>query len=146
MATSTSRDEKLVLSVESRGQENITKLEKALRDLAATGDASAAEFGALADQINRLGDQNDALQAVKTLSADTQGLVDAQEKAAASATTLAANLDVLKAATTQAKEQQSQARAELTAGETAYKQAVAGWAAGSGPATQGSFTRRGLGP
>lgn len=125
MATSTSRDAKLVLSVESLGQENITKLEKSLRDLAATGDASAAEFGALADQINRLGAQNDALQAVKTLSADTQGLVDAQEKAAASATTLAANLDVLKAATAQAKEQQSQARVELTAGETAYKQAVA---------------------
>lgn len=122
MAT-TSRDAKLVLSVESLGQENITKLEKSLRDLAATGDASAAEFGALADQINRLGAQNDALQAVKTLSADTQGLVDAQEKAAASATTLAANLDVLKAATTQAKVEQDTARAALVAGETAYTKA-----------------------
>ena len=69
MAT-TSRDVKLALSVETLGQENITKLEKQLRDLAATGGAGASEFADLADQIGRLGGQNDALQAVKALAAE----------------------------------------------------------------------------
>ena len=47
----TSRDAKLTLSVEALGQEDITKLEKSLRDLAAQGESSADEFGALADQV-----------------------------------------------------------------------------------------------
>ena len=64
MAT-TSRDAKLVLSVESLGQDNITKLEKALRELAATGDSSSAEFGDLADQIGRLGSLGGRQQALE---------------------------------------------------------------------------------
>lgn len=122
MAT-TSRDAKLVLSVESLGQENISKLEKSLRDLAATGDTSAAEFGELADQISRLGDQNDALQSVKALAADTDDLSTKQAQAAATAKTLAANLDVLKTATAEAKGAQDAARAALVAGETEYTSA-----------------------
>lgn len=122
MAT-TSRDAKLVLSVESLGQDNITKLEKSLRDLASTGDASAAEFGALADQIGRLGSQNDALQAVKALAADTGELSDKQAQAAVTAQTLAENLTGLRAATADAKTAQEAARKTLVEGETAYAQA-----------------------
>ena len=119
MAT-TSRDAKLVLSVESLGQDNITKLEKSLRDLAATGDASAAEFGALADEINRLGSQNDALQAVKSLAADTDALNDKQAQAAATAKTLADNLEVLRATTAQVKAAQEAARKALVEGTAEY--------------------------
>lgn len=122
MAT-TSRDVKMVLSVESLGQENITKLEKSLRDLAATGDASAAEFSALADQIARLGGQNDALQAVKALAADTDALSTKQAQAAQTAQELATKLDGLKAATNETKTAQEAARAALTAGQTAYVEA-----------------------
>lgn len=122
MAT-TSRDAKLVLSVESLGQDNITKLEKALRELAATGDSSSAEFGDLADQIGRLGSQNDALQAVKALAADTDTLNEKQTQAAASAGTLAEKLGTLRAATTEAKTAQDAARTALVAGEQAYTQA-----------------------
>lgn len=119
MAT-TSRDAKLVLSVESLGQDNITKLEKSLRDLAATGDASAAEFGALADEINRLGSQNDALQAVKSLAADTDALNDKQAQAASTAKTLADNLEVLRATTAQVKAAQEAARKALVEGTAEY--------------------------
>lgn len=122
MATS-SRDAKLILSVESLGQDNISKLEKSLRDLAATGDASAAEFGALADEISRLGGQNDALQAVKTLAADTDALNDKQAQAAATAKTLADSLELLRAATAQAKAAQEAARAELVRGNAEYTEA-----------------------
>lgn len=122
MAT-TSRDAKLVLSVESLGQDNITKLEKALRDLAATGDASSAEFGDLADQIGRLGSQNDALQAVKALAADTDTLNQKQAQAADTASTLAEKLGTLRAATVEAKTAQEAARTALVQGEQAYTQA-----------------------
>lgn len=122
MAT-TSRDVKLALSVEALGQENITKLEKQLRDLAATGGAGASEFADLADQIGRLGGQNDALQAVKALAAGIDELQTREEQAAVAAQTLATNLDVLKAATTDAKTAQDTARAALVAGEQAYVQA-----------------------
>ena len=122
MAT-TSRDVKLALSVEALGQENITKLEKQLRDLAATGGAGATEFADLADQIGRLGGQSDALQAVKALAAGIDELQTREEQAAVAAQTLATNLDVLKAATTDAKTAQDTARAALVAGEQAYVQA-----------------------
>lgn len=122
MAT-TSRDAKLVLSVESLGQDNITKLEKALRDLAATGDASSAEFSDLADQIGRLGSQNDALQAVKALAADTDTLNQKQAQAAVTAGTLAEKLGTLRAATVEAKTAQDAARTALVQGEQAYTQA-----------------------
>lgn len=122
MAT-TSRDVKLALSVEALGQENITKLEKQLRDLAATGGAGASEFADLADQIGRLGGQNDALQAVKALAAGIDELQTREEQAAVAAQTLATNLDVLKAATTDAKTAQDTARAALVSGEQAYVQA-----------------------
>ena len=112
MAT-TSRDVKLVLSVEALGQGNITKLEKQLRDLAATGGAGASEFADLADQIGRLGGQSDALQAVKALAAGIDDLQTREEQAAVAAQTLATNLDVLKAATTDAKTAQDTARAAL---------------------------------
>lgn len=122
MAT-TSRDVKLALSVEALGQENITKLEKQLRDLAATGGAGASEFADLADQIGRLSAQNDALQAVKALAAGIDELQTREEQAAVAAQTLATNLGVLKAATTDAKTAQDTARAALVAGEQAYVQA-----------------------
>ena len=122
MAT-TSRDAKLVLSVESLGQENITKLEKALRDLAATGDASSAEFAQLADEIGRLGGQNDALQAVKSLSTDLAALSTQQEQAAQSTQGLVTRLDALKASTNEAKNAQEAARAALVAGQQATTQA-----------------------
>lgn len=121
MAT-TSRDAKLVLNVEALGQENISKLEKQLRDLAATGGASSAEFADLADQIGRLGSQSDALQAIKSLSEDTEVLRAKQEAAAAAAQDLSVKLSTLKQATNETKVSQEAARATLVAGEQAYVQ------------------------
>lgn len=121
MAT-TSRDARLVLNVEALGQENITKLETALRGLAATGDASSAEFGELADQIGRLGGQSDVLQAVKALSADLAALSTQQDQAAQGAQALVTRLDALKAATNEARTAQEAARAALVAGQQANTQ------------------------
>ncbi|MDC2859053.1 tape measure protein [Delftia sp. DT-2] len=122
MATS-SRDAKLTLSIESLGQENITKLEKELRRLADTGDASAAEFGQLADEISRLGDQNAALQGVKALADQTAALQARQEKAGQTAQELAQRLETLRAATDQVRAAQDTARQGLLEGEKTYTEA-----------------------
>lgn len=122
MATS-SRDAKLTLSIESLGQENITKLEKELRHLANTGDASAAEFGQLADEISRLGDQNAALQGVKALADQTAALQARQERAGQTVQDLAQRLETLRAATDQARAAQDTARQGLLEGEKTYTEA-----------------------
>ncbi|TDF32978.1 hypothetical protein EZI45_02560 [Delftia tsuruhatensis] len=122
MATS-SRDAKLTLSIESLGQENITKLEKELRRLADTGDASAAEFGQLADEISRLGEQNAALQGVKALADQTAALQARQEGAGQTAQDLAQRLETLRAATDQARAAQDTARQGLLEGEKTYIEA-----------------------
>lgn len=123
MATGSTRDVKMVLSVESLGQENITKLQQALRDLAATGDAGTAEFSELADQIGRLGDQGAALQSFKNLSAETDALRERQAAAGMEATQLAARLDAARLAADRGKESQQEARQALVAGEKAYTDA-----------------------
>lgn len=120
MATGSTRDVKMVLSVESLGQENITKLQQALRDLAATGGAGTAEFAELADQIARLGDQGAALQSFKALSAETETLREKQAATGAQAEALAAKLDLARVAADKVKESQTSARTALLAGEKAY--------------------------
>ena len=123
MANGSTRDVKLTLSVESLGQENVGKLEQALRDLAATGGKSSAEFADLADQIARLGQQNGALQSFKALSTQAEELAQRQQAAADKAEVAKAALDQLTAASNQARDAQQKARAELTAGEQAYVEA-----------------------
>lgn len=123
MATGSTRDVKMVLSVESLGQENITKLQQALRDLAATGGAGTAEFAELADQISRLGDQGAALQSFKSLSDETENLREKQEATGIEAERLAARLNAAKLAADQVKDSQVGARQALLAGEKAYTDA-----------------------
>ena len=123
MATGSSRDVKMVLSVESLGQENITKLEKSLRDLAAAGGTGTDEFTALADQIGRLGAQNETLASIKTLTDQVDTLT---EKQALLSTTLDASVARLAAARTATEAltaKQKEAREALTAGEKEYIQA-----------------------
>lgn len=116
---SNNRDVKMTLSVESLGQENITKLEKSLRDLAKEGGASAEEFGHLADEIARLGGQNQALQAVKALADGTEALSKSQGDAQARVSLMAERLDVLTAATVKAKVAEEQAAQALVDGRKA---------------------------
>lgn len=121
---SNNRDVKMTLSVESLGQDNIDKLEKSLRELAKQGGKSSAEFGALADEIQKLGSQSQALQAVKTLADSTEVLAQKQAEARARVDEMAAKLGELRAATASAKDAQDQARAALVAGDEAYKAAT----------------------
>jgi methyl-accepting chemotaxis protein len=95
MATRGSRDVKMTLSVETLGQDEILALKKAVEQLAAEGGEAAPEFQALADQIGRLGAQNEAVSNVKRLSEETAQLRERQESAAGSAAEMRRRLDEL---------------------------------------------------
>lgn len=141
MATS-SRDAKLTLSVETLGQDNISKLEKALRDLAATGDSSAAEFGQLADEIGRLGSQNAALQSVKVLSASVDELAASQVAANTAMQSAKVALAGFAAATDDARVAESSARAEKVAARQATIDATAALSANAkGTSAAGKSTQ-----
>lgn len=123
MATGANRDAKLTLRVEALGEENIKKVEKGLRDLAEQGGSSAAEFEQLANEIAKLGDQSEALQAFTALAAGADDLRTKQEAAATTVQEMAARLDALRAATDAARAAQQQASAELNAGRVQYAEA-----------------------
>lgn len=123
MATGSNRDTKLTLRVEALGDEEIKKVENGLRDLAAQGGASAAEFEKLADEISKLGDQNAALQAFTALADGADDLRTKQDAAATVVQEMAARLDTLRRSTDEARAAQQQATAELNQGRVRYAEA-----------------------
>ena len=124
MATSGSnRDVTLTLSVETLGEDNVKKLQSSVLALAKEGGAAAPEFQRLADEIGRLGDQNEALQSFKALGAETDVLRQRQETAATSVEAMRAALEPLRVATDAARAKQVDATQALLAGQTAYVEA-----------------------
>ena len=125
MATSP-RDVRLGLSVETTGQEQIKNLQASIAALAKEGGDAAPEFQALADEIGRLGAQQESIAAFRQLSDELDRLTTRQDETAAATTALAARLREASQATEAARavqarltEQQQRAVADLraTAGE-----------------------------
>ena len=111
MATgSGSRDVTLTLTGDTLGEEGIKPLQTAISSLAGAGTSAGPEFQKLADQITRLGEQNTALQTVKTLAEQTDKLAQDQEAAAQKAQELATRLDTLKQSAAAAAQKQIEAK------------------------------------
>ena len=111
MATgSGSRDVTLTLTVDTLGEEGIKQLQTAVSSLAGAGTSAGPEFQKLADQIARLGEQNTALQAVKSLAEQTDKLAQEQESATQRTQALADKLDALKQAAVAASQKQLEAK------------------------------------
>ena len=108
MAT-TSRDVTLTLAVETLGADGVKQLQTAFANLAKEGGNAGPEFKQLADQIARLGEQNDALNAFKQLTVATDELKASQAAAGFALDATATELIALNAAASQAGEQQRQA-------------------------------------
>lgn len=125
MATSSSRDVKLTLQVDTLGEDDIKELQKAVEALGRDGGAAAPEFQKLADEIGRLGEQSQALTTFRELSEETDKLAARQADAAASAAQMAERLEVLRAATAAAAQRQSEANAELLKGQRTQAEATA---------------------
>ena len=125
MATSSSRDVKLTLQVDTLGEDGIKELQKAVESLGRDGGAAAPEFQKLADEIGRLGEQSQALTTFRELSEETDKLAARQAEAATSAAQMAERLEVLRAATAAATQRQSEANAELLKGQRTQAEATA---------------------
>lgn len=115
MASSSNRDVRMTLAVDTIGEEGITDLQQRIQKLAKEGGAAAPEFQKLADEIGRIGEQAAALRAVEKLTEETAQLAQRQELAAAAALDLRTKLDALKATTTATAESQRAAAAALEA-------------------------------
>lgn len=100
------------LSIESLGADGVLKLQQAVEALAREGGDAAPEFQQLADEIGRLGQQNQALTAFRTLADETDTLRARQEAAAQSSSEMAARLETLRAATEEARRVQAQVAKE----------------------------------
>lgn len=134
MARGSSRDVTLTLSVETLGEEGIRNLESAVRELAQQGGTAGPQFQELADEISRLGQQNAALQTVKSLADETGRLQQRQDEAAAGVARLTAAYDAQRAAIDAAKIKQqelvasvSEARDRLTDATTQLRQNKTGF-------------------
>lgn len=125
MASTSSRDVKLTLSVDTLGEDGIKELQKAVESLGRDGGAAAPEFQKLADEIGRLGEQSQALTTFRELSEETDKLAARQVEAATSAAQMAERLEVLRAATAAATQRQSEANAELLKGQRTQAEATA---------------------
>lgn len=123
MATSSSRDVRLTLSVDTLGEDGIKELQKAVEALGKDGGAAAPEFQKLADEIGRLGEQSQALTTFRELSEETDKLAARQADAAASTAALAAELVTLQATTAQTTARQSEANAKHIEGQKAQIEA-----------------------
>lgn len=119
MATRSSRDVPLTLSVSTLGTEAIDALEMQVKQLAREGGAAAPAFQALSDQIARLGDQADLVNTARSLSEEIAQLAEAQGLAQVRAKELGDELDRLQANTTALATVERQAKDEVQTAQRA---------------------------
>lgn len=117
MATSSNKDVKLRLSVETLGEESVARLKDAVLKLAKEGGEAAPAFQGLADEIDRLGASNDALQQFQALADQTERLGLEQTAAAERLAALSTQLSAARATTEGFAEAQRQARAALSSAD-----------------------------
>lgn len=119
------RDVTLTLSIETLGQEGIQALEGSVRQLAEQGGDAAPQFQVLADELQRLGAQNAALQGFKELTDQTAQLEARQQAAAAAVAEMQQRLLALAEATQRASTEQNEAQATVVRTRTALTEATA---------------------
>lgn len=113
MATGSSRDVNMTLSVDTLGTESVTKLQEEVKQLGTVGKTVAPEFQQLADEIGKLGEQAAALKTFQQLSADTEELAKNQAQASSTTADLRVKLEALKVAELEAGLVQKAAAAAL---------------------------------
>ena len=118
-----SRDVTLTLSVDTLGKEGVDQLKQALAALAKEGGAASPEFQKLADEIDRLGQQTQAVQSFRQLAAATEELRTKQADVSATALQIKERLDAVRLATEAARDKQREATQALNAGQVAYIEA-----------------------
>ena len=123
MATRNARDVTMTLAIETLGEDNVDRLKQSILQLAKEGGNAAPEFQALADEIDRIGKQGQAVQAFAELARETDALREQQTAASASARKLADDTEVLWASVQKTRTEQREATKALTEGRTANVEA-----------------------
>lgn len=113
MATRSTRDVPLTLSVSTLGTESVQALQKQVQQLAKEGGAAAPAFQQLSDEIARLGEQSQLVQVARALSEEIETLSDAQATAAARAKELSDELNRLQANTLALSDEERKAKESL---------------------------------
>ena len=109
MATASKREVSFVVGVETTGSAEIQRLAAEVRKLGAEGDPAAAEFRTLADQLDRLGQQTDAVTAIRGLNTEIDRLAASQVEAAAATTASRNALDAQTATVARLKAESAEA-------------------------------------
>lgn len=123
MATKSNRDVILGIGIETSGEADVQRLAAEVRKLAREGDPAAAEFRALADQIDRLGEQVGAVQVVRNLNDDIDRLAASQREAAAATKVAKDALEAQSASAAELGERQRAAAAAVVDGTVKLKEA-----------------------
>lgn len=122
MATSSNRDVKMTLSVETLGEDGIQKLEGDIRTLAKGAGEAAPEFERLANEVGQLAAQAGAVRGLEQLASEVERLGTEQGVAAQKATELKERLEAQRAAVTQATQAQAQQAQALLEARNALTQ------------------------
>lgn len=120
MATSNNRDVRLGIEIETAGEESVKRLAAAVRSLGQEGDPAALEYQRLANELDRLGEQAGAIQALQTLRTDVLALSAAEQTATAAAKASAAAYGEQAAAANDLRDAQTKARTDVAQAVDAY--------------------------
>lgn len=113
MATSNKREVELVIGVETTGQQSVKALSDAVNNLAKEGGDAAPEFKRLATELDRVAQQQDAIDTFAALRRQVAAVTEDMREAAASVDRLGAELPTAAANTRTFAEAQQTAAAAL---------------------------------
>lgn len=125
MARGSNRDVTLTLSLETLGEEGVKALGQSIQQLAAQGGKAGPEFAHLADEIDRIATQQQALEAFKALGNETEQLETRQRSVAQAVDSTSARLQELGTVTQQAAARQREAATALTDAQKSYNDITA---------------------
>lgn len=113
MATSSKRDVRLGVEIETAGEESLRKLASEVRALAREGDAAAPEYARLADELDRLSKEARELDTFAKLAKEVETLATASQAAAQRFETLQTSLAEQTSVTEAARARQEALRVAL---------------------------------
>lgn len=116
MATSNQRDVRLGVEIQTAGEDNLKKLAAEVRALAREGDAAAPAYKAVADELDRLGQQAKELNSFQRLGQEVAQSNAAMQEAVQRAVALRTEYEKQSAVTEETRA--SQARLRTAMGDT----------------------------
>lgn len=141
MARGSNRDVTLTLSLETLGEEGVKALGQSIQQLAAQGGKAGPEFAQLADEIDRIATQQQALEAFKALGNETEQLETRQRSVAQAVDSTTTRLQELGTVTQQAATKQRDVATALSDAQKSYNDITAelrNYKAGTADALKGT--------